>query len=146
MSGRVKWRRDGEIVTGYRKTDRRNPRRDPREKLHELAASGSGFDVRMVLRLPKSLEGFVAPGPHGFGVQVLAGGFVRVGSHSGEQCFISARDFFRTVARDRPAFTTQAVIISASEPDRTYARHLTVIRGSMVVSAGLLEPRIYEAA
>lgn len=149
MSGRTRWQRDGQWVSGYRKTDRRNPRRDPRERLRALvaAAAPDSYPIRMAFRLPKSLEGFVAPGPHGHNVQVLSGWFVRIGSHSGEGCFQSARDFFSVVAKDRPAFTTTAVIVDRARPGETYARFLTVVSGTMVVSAsGLIEPRIYEAA
>lgn len=150
MSGRVRWQRDGETVVGYRKTDRRNVRRDPRDKLREMAAAGAGLDqfpIRLMFRLPKSLEGFIAPGPHGIGAQVLAGGYVRIGSHSGDQCFANARAFFAIVARDRPGFTTASIIVNAARPDQTYSRYLTVVSGCMVVSAGgLIEPKIYEAA
>jgi hypothetical protein len=130
-----------------RKSQVHRVRRDPRDKLRDLANTGPDqFPVRLVFRLPKSLEGFVAPGAHGLGVQVLSGGYVRVGSHSSEQCFISAREFLATVARERPAFTSGAVIVKADDPDKSYERYLTVINGSVVVSSGLREPLVYEAA
>jgi hypothetical protein len=149
MSGRVRWQRDGETVTGYRKTDRRNPRRDPREKLRELAffQDPGGFPVRITFRLPKSLEGFVSPGGHGLGVEVLAGWYVRIGSHSSDQCFKAAQELFFATARDRPGFVARCIIVNVAKPQDTYARWLSVVKGNLTVSAGgLVEPRIYEAA
>lgn len=148
MSGRSLHLRDGVLITN-RKTDRRNPRRDPRIRLRELALGNSpdGFPIRVAFRLPKTLEGFVAPGQHGIGIQVLKGGFVRIGSHSAEQCFMSAGAFLATIARERPAFTANCVIINAASADKTYSRYLTVVRGCMVVSAGgEIAPRVYDAA
>lgn len=147
MSGRTLHLRDGELITN-RKTDRRNPRRDPREKLLDVAKAGPDkFPIRLVFRLPKTLEGFVAAGMHGLNVQALSGGMIRIGAASSEQCFIAARAFFEAIARDRPAFTTSCIIISADNPEQRYCRYLTVVRGDMVVSAGgLIEPKIYQAA
>jgi hypothetical protein len=148
MSGRTRHLRDGEWITN-RKTDRRNPRRDPRDKLRELVADkpDEGFPIRMAFRLPKSLEGFVAPGSHGFGLEVLPRGFVYINSRSAEQCFIAAGKFFATIARQRPAFIASCIIVNVRRPHETYARYLTVVRGSLVVCAGgLIEPKVYEAA
>lgn len=148
MSGRTRHLRDGVLITN-RKTDRRNPRRDPRDKLRELAAASTGpdsFPVRLVCRLPKMLEGLVAAGPHGVGVQVMSGGYLRIGGHSAEQCFQKAQAFFAAVAKDRSGFVTTAIVVNSAMPDQTYCRHLSVTRGAMVCSAGSIDPIIYEAA
>jgi hypothetical protein len=153
MSGRVRWRRDGQTVTGYRKTDRRRgPPVPVRDKLDEInrkpfvaRPAGALPEVRMSFLLPKSLQGFVATGKHGIGVTVMAKGFVQVVNNSSEQCFNAARDFFAVVAKDRPGFVAIASIISSKEPDRTYGRWLVVVKGALVECGGLTEPRIYEA-
>jgi hypothetical protein len=146
MSGRARHLRDGHWITN-RKTDRRNPRRDPRDKLKELAgAHGDDWPVRMVFRLPKTLEGFVAPGPHGLGITVLGRGYVRIGSDASERCFAKAREFCAVVAKDRPAFTSYAVLSATKEPGRSFGRWLIVMKGSMAVASGLDEPKVYEAA
>lgn len=64
MSGRVRWRRDGETVTGYRKTDRRQAKAVPSE-------------YRLTYLLPAALAFSTREGPTGFaGVTVLPGGMV----------------------------------------------------------------------
>jgi hypothetical protein len=144
MSGRVRILRDGQWITGYRKTDRRNPRKDPRERLNEIAAGTCEFPVRIAFRLPKTLDGFVGGGRHGLHIETWSRGFVRVSHHSADQCFTEARRFLAAIAKERPAFTTNAVVIRVGH-DRTYNRYLTVISGVMVVSAGgLNEPKVYE--
>ena len=151
MSGRTLHLRDGELITN-RKTDRRQSAPRPLlVRLHEMndrqaRCSPSTFerDVRVAFLLPKTLQGFVASGRHGIGVNVLKG-FVQITSYSAEQCFEQAREFFATVAKERPGFTITASIISTAHPDQHYGRHLTVVRGAMVVSGGIIEPRVYEA-
>jgi hypothetical protein len=153
MSGRVRWFRDGELVVGHRKTDRRNKARRPiAERLREInlrsidkAAAPDAPAVRMAFLLPASLQGFVASGQHGIGVTVMARGFVQVRGHSAEQCFGLARDFLGGVARDRPAFTAYASLMSCRDPDRSFGRHLTVVSGALVVSAGYAQPKVFEA-
>lgn len=149
MSGRTRWKRDGHTVVGYRKTDRRQTKRPAFERLAALNLKGldttDSKAVRMAFLLPASLQGLVSSGVHGVGVMVLARGFVRISGHSSEQCFALARDFFHDVARDRPGFTVTAAIASSAEPSRSYGRHLTVVAGAMVVSAGWLEPKVFEA-
>jgi hypothetical protein len=119
------------------------------ERLYELNLQGLrdvvGKEVRMAFLLPASLQGFVASGEHGIGVTVFARGFVRVGGHSSEQCFSLARDFFHNVAKDRHAFTVQASLVNSEAPDQRYGRHLTVVSGSLVVSGGAHEPKVFEA-
>jgi hypothetical protein len=153
MSGRVKWQRDGETVTGFRKTDRRQrPPRPLKERLRELAAAGikplpdGQQEVRLVFDLPASLQGLVSKGEHEAGLIVFPRGFVRITSWSAEKCFARAQAFFRDVARQRPGFTASAVIINTENPSAVYSRHLTIVRGALVVSAGLHEPKVFEAA
>jgi hypothetical protein len=129
-----------------RKTFARRTRRDPREELTRLAATAKDdWLVRVVFRLPRSLEGFIAPGPHGIGITVLSRGYVRIGSDASDKCFQRVREFCATVARDRAAFTSLAVVIRQDDATRTYARWLSVTRGALVVSTGHVEPRIYDA-
>ena len=71
-------------------------------------------------------------------------GFAQITSGSTEQCFLRARDFLAAVAKDRPAFTMVAVISSSTDPSRYHGRHLTVVRGALVISSGVIEPRVYE--
>jgi hypothetical protein len=151
VSGRTLHLRDGALITN-RKTDRRqSPKRPPLERLHEMNVklarknpSQWAPDVRVCFLLPKTLAAFVASGPHGIGVVVFKG-FVQVTSYSLEQCLQQARDFFATVARQRPAFTITCSIMSMTRTDRTWSRHLTVVNGTLVVSGGLVEPLVYEA-
>lgn len=144
MSGRARpFLRDGERI-GYRKTDRRNPRKDPRERMAELISAPSDFPIRLAFQLPKTLEGFVGGARHGLHIETFTRGFVRISHRSAEQCFAEARRFLADIAKERPAFTTRGVIINSEQPEKTYGRHLTVIRGAVVVTAGLIEPRVYE--
>lgn len=153
MSGRVRWQRDGKTVIGHRKTDRRQtparPIRDCLDDLNRKALAGSAVgapqDVRMAFRLPQSLKGFVASGAHGVGVNVVTGDFVQIKGYSAEQCFSLARRFFADVAKDRPAFTTMASLMSNREPDRSYGRWLVVVQGALVACAGNTEPKVFEA-
>lgn len=103
-------------------------------------------EVRLAFLLPKTLQGFVASGRHGVGVNVLARGFVQISGHSAEQCYGLARTFFADVAKARPAFTALACVISSKAPDQSFGRHLTVVRGALVVSNGSHEPKVFEAA
>lgn len=153
MSGRSRWLRDGELVTGYRKTDRRRaPKRPLTERLGDVALAdapraGERPEVRVVFLLPATLQGLVSNGSHGPGVLVLARGFVRISSWASDKCFDKARAFFRDVAKDRPGFTVTAVVISTERPHERYCRHLTVVRGALVVSvASPVEPKVFEAA
>jgi hypothetical protein len=36
--------------------------------------------------------------------------------------------------------------ITHDDDTKPYGRHLTVVQGAMVVSGGLIEPRVYDAA
>ena len=149
MSGRSLHERDGELITN-RKTDRRQtPTRPLKERLQEIALKGAsveGTRVRMAFVLPKALEGFVAPGQLDGGIEVLARGFVRISSWSAEKCFARAQAFFSDVAKERSGFTLQAVILNTETPGERYSRHLTVVRGALVVSTGMHEPKVFEAA
>jgi hypothetical protein len=149
MSGRTRHLRDGELITN-RKTDRRqSPARPLKERLQEIALKGAGAAesrVRMAFVLPAALEGFISPGALDPGIEVLARGFVRITSWSAEKCFSRAQAFFRDVARDKAGFTLQAVILNTQNPGEHYSRHLTVVRGAMVVSSGVHEPKVFEAA
>jgi hypothetical protein len=149
MSGRSLHLREGKLITN-RKTDRRqSPTQPLKERLHDLALTGTadtGNRVRMVFVLPKALEPFVSRGALDGGVEVLGRGFVRISNWSADKCFGRAQTFFRDVAKDRPGFTLQAVIINAERPDERYTRHLTVVRGALVISTGVHEPRVFEAA
>jgi hypothetical protein len=153
MSGRTLHWRDGELITN-RKTERRqSPRRPTLARLHDLNVTSLKRspprwvpEVRIAFLLPKTLRGFVASGAHGIGVKVIKRDFVQVCSGSSEQCFKLAQEFLRVVAKDRPAFTMTASVMSSAHPDRTYGRHLTVVRGAVVVSGGVVEPKVWEAA
>lgn len=152
MSGRSRHLRDGVLITN-RKTDRRQkPKRPIAERLHEIAVAGikplpnGQREVRMVFDLPEYLQALVSKGEHKDGVTVFPRGFVRVTSWSGEKCFMRAQAFFRDVAKDRPGFTSRAVIIDTQNPRASYSRHLTVVRGALVISAGAHEPKVFEAA
>jgi hypothetical protein len=149
MSGRSLHLRDGKLITN-RKTDRRQTAARPMaERLLEFNRNGLadvvGKEVRIAFLLPASLQPMVASGPHGVGITVFARGFVRINGHSAEQCFGLARNFLGSIARDRAAFTAFASIVCSLEPDRSYGRHLTVVSGSLVVSAGTPEPKVFEA-
>lgn len=152
MSGRTRWQRDGQTVVGHRKTDRRNPRREPCERRQELIFAGFAKPdaalVGMAFRLPKSLEPFVAPGPHGIAVEVLTGWYVRIVGASADHCCTFARAFLATLAKERAGFTVTASIIcrAGEHANKSYSRYLTVTRDSIVVSAGLIEPKLFEAA
>lgn len=149
MSGRTRHMRDGVLITN-RKTDRRQaPARPLRERLQEIALQGDadvGTRVRMAFVIPHALEALVAKGELPGGIQILARGFVRITSWSAEKCFERAQSFFRDVAKDKSGFTVCTVIVNTERPGERYTRHLTVVRGAIVVSSGMLEPRIYEAA
>lgn len=151
MSGRTRTvLRDGRSVLGFRKTLRRNRRR-PVGRIREpsapaaILADGPSLDypVRLSFLLPDTI--LVSPGPYGFNVMVLPGNFVRIRGRSADHCFALARCFFAAVARESMAFTCHGSIIR-DDDIWAYGRHLTVVRGAMVVTGGLIEPRVYAAA
>ena len=153
MSGRVLVTlSDGRTVRGFRKTlARRQPKRPLLDRLYELNERRARQtptrwcpEVRVGFLLPKDLCAFVSSGPHPGGVDVHRG-FVQITHGSADQCFERACGFLAAVARERPPFTIVASIISTATPGRGYGRHLTAVRGCLIVSGGVLDPRIYEA-
>ena len=150
MSGRTRViLPDRRQVRGYRKTLRVRRRavasgREPAAPLVLAAGAPSAdYPVRLTFLLPKTI--LVSPGPHGFNVMVLPGNFVRIRGRTADHCFALARCFFAAVAREGASFTCSASITRDDE-DRTYGRHLTVVREAVVVSGGLVEPKVYELA
>jgi hypothetical protein len=151
MSGRALHLRDDEWITN-RKTDRRQaPRRSTLQRLHDLNdkcarrfQSQWPQGVRLGFALPKDIAAFVADGNHGLGVNVFQG-FVHVAHGSAEECFVSAAEFLAVIARNKPAFTRPASIISNRDPSRSCGRWLSVVNGALVVCGGIHEPRIFEA-
>jgi hypothetical protein len=131
------WRR--RAVRGYRKTLRRNPWKPLATDLPPDPSSAE-YPVRLIFLLPDTV--LVSPSPHGFNTTVLPGNVVRIRGREARQCFALAREFFAVVAWDR-AFTCRATITRDDNP-RIFGRHLTVVRGSLVISGGTLEPRVYE--
>jgi hypothetical protein len=98
------------------------------------------YPVRLSFLLPDIV--LVSPGPHGFNTVVLPGNVVRIRGGEARHCFALAREFFAVVAWDR-AFTCRATITRDDDP-RTFGRHLTVVRGSVVISGGMVEPKVYD--
>jgi hypothetical protein len=150
MSGRTLHLRDGVLITN-RKTDRRQSEPRPAlDRLHALNVKSIGRyppkwcpEVRIAFLLPKSLRGFISSGVHGYGVKVTRD-FVQIVGGSSEQCFKLAQDFLAIIAKHRPAFTLTVSIVNCEHPDRNYGRHLTVVRGAVVVSGGVVEPKVFE--
>lgn len=89
MSGRVKWRRDGKTVTGYRKTDRRNPRRRP----------ATPCEFRLEFQLPAALAWSTRPGRVNAFVEVGADGVVTVLSLNAEITRQKAREFVLAISQ-----------------------------------------------
>ena len=148
MSGRTLHLRDGALITN-RKTDRRqSPKRPLLDRLHELngrrARKAPGWDARVGFMLPKHLAAFVSSGNHGIGVDVFRG-FVQVGGSCSAQCFERACEFLAIVAKEHGEFTVRASIMSAARPGKHYGRDLTFWGRMLVVTGGLIEPRIYKA-
>jgi len=84
-------------------------------------------------------------GPHGFNTMVLSQQIVKIRGRSTDHCFELARAFLMAVAQERAGFTCHAANTRDGNP-KAYGRHLTVVRGAAVVSGGLAEPRLYDAA
>jgi hypothetical protein len=99
------------------------------------------YPVRLIFLLPDTV--LVSPGPHGFNTNVLPGNMVRIRGYEARHCFALARELFAVVAWDRPVFTCHATI-TRDDDERTYGRHLTVVRGALVSSGGLVEPKVIE--
>lgn len=152
MSGRALHLRDGELITN-RKTERRQSRaRPPLARLIDVHVSQArrtptawNPEYRLTFILPKTLQGFVASGPHGNGV-VIFKGLVQVTKGSATECFMAAAHYLAKVFRDYPVFTMLGVISCSREPERYVGRHLVVIRGTLVVCSGNIAPQVYEAA
>lgn len=148
MSGRSRHLRDGVWITN-RKTDRRqSPTRPLIERLHELnekhaARDQNGWDVTVCFLLPKSLEAFVSSGQFCVGIQVFRG-FVQISGDSTERCFERAQSFFATVAKQRSAFTLTASIMNRKRPGEHWGRHMTIVSGNVVVTGGMVEPKVFE--
>lgn len=152
MSGRTRTvLADGRVVRGYRKTLRTSPRkpmvvvRRALPSAPDLPADppSSDYPVRLTFLLPDTV--LVSPGTHGFNTMVLPGNVVRIRGRNAEHCFSLARCFFAAVAMSRPGFTCHAVV-ARDDDERTYGRHLTVVRGALVISGGLTQPRVFEGA
>ncbi len=152
MSGRTRTvLPDGRVVRGYRKTARINPRRPlvvvrrapPLVPDLPPERPCTDYPVRLTFLLPDSI--LVSPGPHGFNTSVLPGNVVRIRGRNAEHCFSLARCFFAAVAMSRPGFTCHAVV-ARDDDERTYGRHLTVVRGALVISGGLTVPKVIEGA
>jgi hypothetical protein len=151
MSGRTRVvLPNGRAVRGYRKTLRRNPLRKPLVIIRNAPAlapdlppdpPSADYPVRLTFLLPDTV--LVSPGPHGFNTAVLPGNVVRIRGREARHCFAMARELFAVVARDRPAFTCRATI-RRDDDERTYGRHLTVVHGALVISGGLVEPKVFE--
>jgi hypothetical protein len=150
MSGRTRVvLPDGRAVRGYRKTLRRKPPPQPVVVIRNALSLAPDlppdppsvdYPVRLTFLLPDTV--LVSPGPHGFNTAVLPGNVVRIRGREARHCFAMARELFAlVVAWDRPAFTCRA-IISRDDDDRTYGRHLTVVRGALVITGGMVEPRV----
>jgi hypothetical protein len=101
------------------------------------------YPVRLAFQLPDAI--LISPGPHGFNVMVLPERVVRVRGRSTDHCFDLARAFFMAVAHERAGFTCHASITRDDDP-KAYGRHMTVVRGALVVTGGTAEPRLYEVA
>jgi hypothetical protein len=150
MSGRTRVvLPDGRAVRGYRKTVRRNPAKPPVVVRNTPALApdlppdppSPEYPVRLSFLLPDTV--LVSPGPHGFNVMVLPGNVVRIRGRAAEHCFALAWAFFAAIARQR-VFTSRAVI-TRDDDERTYGRHLTVVRGSVAISGGTVEPKVFDA-
>jgi hypothetical protein len=100
------------------------------------------YPVRLTFRPPDSI--LISPGPHGFNVMVLPDRVVRIRGRSADHSFDPGRAFFKAVAQNR-VFTCHATI-TRDDDLKTYGRHLTAVWGAVVISAGLTEPRVYDAA
>jgi hypothetical protein len=150
MSGRVLTiLSDARQVRGYRKTLRRVQSR-PVRLVQESSAppvipagASPEYPVRLTFMLPETI--LISAGPHGFNVMVLPGNVVRIRGRGADHCFALARNFFGAIARERAGFTCHASI-SRDDDTRTYGRHLTVVEGALVISGGMIEPRVYDAA
>jgi hypothetical protein len=150
MSGRTRVvLADGRTVRGYRKTLRKNSHKPlvvtrnappPAADLPPDPPSAE-YPVRLSFLLPATV--LVSPGPHGFNTAVLPGNVVRIRGREARHCFALAREVIAVVAHDRPAFTCRATI-TRDDDDRAYGRHLTVVRGALVISAGLTVPKVYD--
>jgi hypothetical protein len=151
MSGRTRTiLSDGRQVRGYRKTLRRTrprPVRGVRESSpppeFRFQPALTDYPVRLTFLLPLTI--LVAPGPHGFNTVVLPPNLVQIRGRETDHCFALARCFFAAVAREHAGFTCRASI-THDDDTKPYGRHLTVVQGAMVVSGGLIEPRVYDAA
>lgn len=133
--------------SGYRKTDRKQAKYTNEDRIQRALNGGVPIagEVRLVFFLPGSLAGFVPKGQHGIGVEVLASGLVRITGKDSENCFYIARGFFGTVAKDRPGFTVTGTLIRYGDKRLPVDRHMTVVRGCLVVSAGAPAPKLFEA-
>jgi hypothetical protein len=100
------------------------------------------YPVRLTFQLPDTI--LISPGPHGFNVMVLPDRVVRIRGRSADHSFDLGRAFFKAVAQER-VFGCYCSI-SRDGDTKTHGRHLTVVRGSLVVSAGLKVPTVYDTA
>ncbi len=138
----------GRVVRGYRKTLRRNPRkpfvvvRNAPPLAPDLPHDppSAEYPVRLTFLLPDTV--LVSPGPHGFNTTVLPGNVVRIRGRNAEHSFALARALLATVARER-VFTCRAVI-ARDDDERAYGRHLTVVRGALVISGGMVIPKVFD--
>lgn len=107
MSGRTRWQRaDGEWVTGYRKTGRRNPRRSRQDLMNAAppkAAPGETPDYRLMFELPETIAFSVASGPTSvIGVSVGPRDIVEVIGKNRDWVLGQAAEYLGIVAGGQP--------------------------------------------
>jgi hypothetical protein len=119
------------VVRGFRMTLRRNPAKPP---------------LVICNTPPLATDPPADPRPAEYPVRltfllttVLPGNAVRIRCRETRHC---SREFFAVVAWDR-AVTCRATITRDDDP-RTFGRHLTVVRGALVISGGMVEPQLFD--
>lgn len=110
MSGRTTWYRDGQKVTGYRKTERRNPR----------TRCEDAPELRFIFTLPQALMFSVSTGEHG-NVTVDVDGRCTVRGKDREWVLKKAAEFLRSIAQGMVLPVMAGVLFCPSYPAPTHS-------------------------
>jgi hypothetical protein len=118
--------------SGYRKTDRKNPRPDPTVRT----------EIRLVFLLPSILMLAVAPGPQGAGVDLLDGGVVSITGSDRNEVLGRLADFLLPIASGKMLTPIPARLVSSRWPDHPEGFHI-VVNSEVTLTRTAFAPAIF---
>lgn len=135
MSGRTPVLRDGEWIKGYRKTDRRNPRREP----DPFAPPRS---YRLIFLWPKDVARLYAEGAHGWAIEVNGLGNVTVKTADKDLTMRKAAEFVQDICKGQKFVSIGATMQAPSSNDVV---QIAYVNGNVLTWYGSAKPTFFPA-